>query len=394
MITVEQGFRRVSRDHEAELPAEIVDVLHTRIGAARAEGRDLVRAVAGEDHPTVPEPLHAAALEGVDRRPDDVVLDRLAQHGVEPAADIVFLELLLAVDVPADLEVDPPHVVRLLVQQRGCTRLEPGLEPEPAFGREALGLHADVGDQEAVAEHLALELETHRLAQRRAGSVAGDQPVCFDRIGAVGREDLERNMVTPDVDRLDAVASAYADQRAFLLLGLNLLEQEFLEIGLLQVDEGGVAMALFGQEIELEDLAVVMEDLAEVPHHALVDHRPAAAVAVGDFQRAFGKADRAASCPDALMVVEHQHGHALPAEIKRHCEADRAAADDHDGMADRRFLVLVGIAPVGIEPEGERIAVLQHVRLLGAGYPCRALHISRSRSAVQIRGVSMPRASS
>ena len=46
----------------------------------------------------------------------------------------------IGVGVPAELEVDAPHLVRLLVQQHGLVRVEGRVEPEPALGRE-VGLH-------------------------------------------------------------------------------------------------------------------------------------------------------------------------------------------------------------------------------------------------------------
>ena len=56
-----------------------------------------------------------------------------------------------------------------------------------------------------------------------------------------------------------------------------LAQQQFLEVVLLQVDERRPLVPGFGQQVELEYLALAKEDLAEVPHHAAVHRRLAAA---------------------------------------------------------------------------------------------------------------------
>ena len=111
---------------------------------------------------------------------------------------------------------------------------------------------------------------------------------------------------------------------------------------------------------------------------------------MGDLERAFGKADGAAALADAFVIVQHHHRLATPAEIKGSCETDRSASDDYHRMADRFRRVLIAAACVRVELEGQRISIGQRRRR----HPCSSAHISRSRAAVQMRGVSMPRASS
>ena len=99
------------------------------------------------------------------------------------------LLLGLGVGVPAELEVDAPHAVGLLVQQHALVRVERRVEPEPALGRKVRRVHAHVGDQEAVAEHAALALLADQLAHAGARAVAGHHVVGLERVGAVGRLD-------------------------------------------------------------------------------------------------------------------------------------------------------------------------------------------------------------
>ena len=121
-----------------------------------------MRGIAGEDHAVVHEALEPAALERVDARPLELERDVLAEHAAHARCrTLLRVELGLAIDVPAELEIEPPDVVRLLVQQRRLSARKRRIEPEPAFGGP-LRLHADVGDQEMILEHLAYELETEQ----------------------------------------------------------------------------------------------------------------------------------------------------------------------------------------------------------------------------------------
>ena len=122
-------------------------------------------------------------------------------------------------------------------------------------------------------------------------------------------------MIVPDLDRVYAVLAADLDRSTRGLRGAQPVDEEPLEVGLLEVDEGGELVTMLRQKVELEDLAVAVKDLAEVPDHALVQHRGAAAVAVGDLQRALGKADRPAAHADPLVVVEDHDGDALQPEV-------------------------------------------------------------------------------
>ena len=59
------------------------------------------------------------------------------------------------------LQVYPPNIVRLLVQQAGLPGMKGWIEPEPALHREGGG-HAHIGNQE-----LILELLTHKFKPKQ-----------------------------------------------------------------------------------------------------------------------------------------------------------------------------------------------------------------------------------
>ena len=101
---------------ELEFPAEVVDVLDAAVGAAGAEGRDLVRGVAEEEDAAVAKALHSAAAKAVDGDPFELEFSLGAEHGAQAREDALGALLLLFVDVGAELEVDAPDVVGLFVQ--------------------------------------------------------------------------------------------------------------------------------------------------------------------------------------------------------------------------------------------------------------------------------------
>ena len=166
-------------------------------------------------------------------------------------------------------------------------------------------------------------------------------------------------MVVVNIDGVYAVLAAEFDRRSLSLHLSDPLYKETFKMRLLKVDEGGIAMAFFGEQVELVNPPVVMEHFTKIPDDALVQHRPPAAVAVGDLQRAFCKTDRAAALPHALMIVQKNDRNALEPQVQRSRNANRAAAHHDDRMTNRRRGVLIAAAFVRIEPEGQLIAVIQ-----------------------------------
>src|ERR1700741_3037261 len=100
-----------------------------------------MRGVAGEDDAAMDEAVHAAALELVKRDPFKVELV-MAEHTRDPRPHLLRLLLDQGIGIAAELQVDPPDIVRLLVQQRRAPGMEWRIEPEPALGREFRG-HLD-----------------------------------------------------------------------------------------------------------------------------------------------------------------------------------------------------------------------------------------------------------
>ena len=162
-------------DEGGKLPRQILGVLNAGIGAAGAERRHLMRGIADEDHPIMHEAVEAAAIEGVDRDPFQLVGMR-RQHFVETRTDPLRLLLGDRVGIGTKLQIDAPDVVGLAVHQRRLAGMEGRREPEAALGRN-IRRHAHVGDQEFVLEGDAGEVEAKKAANGRARAVSGDQPV-------------------------------------------------------------------------------------------------------------------------------------------------------------------------------------------------------------------------
>ena len=131
---------------------------------------------------------------------------------------------------------------------------------------------------------------------------------------------------------------------------LRALGQIAFDVILLEIDERRTRMAGFGQQVERVDQFVLKEHLADVPAHALLDHRVAAAEAVEDFERAFGKADRARSAGERVVVVDEHGAHALLGQIDRCGKPDRPRADHDDRINGGRVGVVIGGALV-VEPQ-------------------------------------------
>ena len=249
-----------------------------------------MRGVAGKDDALMDEAREAAALKAVDRNPFELEIG-MAEHAADAWDDPLGTALIVGIGIGAELKVDAPDVVRLLVQQRRLSGVERRVEPEPAFGREC-SRHFDVGDQKPILECFALERETQHVATRRTCAVAAHEPVAAQTIGTFRRFDRNRRSVGALLDACHAVAPSEIDGFVFHDGAGKLL----LHVVLLQVDEGRHLVPALGQQVELVDLAVGEEHPALVPDDAFFQH------AVGDAEfdrrsRAFASTSRCRGCP-------------------------------------------------------------------------------------------------
>ncbi|KAI1690661.1 hypothetical protein Ddc_24800 [Ditylenchus destructor] len=356
-IAVEQRLRRSTLNDRGQLPHQVVGVLDAAVGAARAKRRDAVGRVAREQHAAVAEAVlrmqakvytlaQTSSMSGTAPSPP-AAIEALAHQRAHARQDALGLLLQLGIGVPAELEVDAPHAVGLAMQQHALAGVKGRVEPEPALGGEGRA-HAHVGDEEAVLEAAAVALLADQLAQQGARAVAGDDMIGAQRVGAVGRFDLERDMIAALVEADDAVMPAQVDQRQLE----RALDQEALDVVLLQIHEGRTLMAGLAEQVELVDLLVAEEDAAHAPGHALVDDALAAAQPVEDLQRPLGEAQRARSHREPAVVVQQHDGHALQREVDGGAQSHRARADDDHRMTRGLAAlvgVLIGAAAMGID---------------------------------------------
>ena len=311
-IAVEQAVRRLAVKDQLELPAQVVAVLDSRVGAARADEKD--QAVA--------ELLHAAALEGVDAYPFKIEFAAATEHGPDPGNDLFRLLLLLRVRLPAELEIDAVDVVGLAVQEHRLPRMEGRIEPEPALGGK-FGLHHHVGDQETVGKDPAFAVQVHHAPDRAARAVGDDQPVGSERVGAIRRFDLECRSVFRQRNRNHLVPEAQIEIGQFA----GAPDQEFLEVVLLQVDHSRTLVVGLRQQVEVVDIILAKEGTADVPAHALVHAGIADAEAVEYLERALGIANAARANRNGIVIVEDDDRHARLRQIDRRRQADRSGAD-------------------------------------------------------------------
>ena len=145
-------------------------------------------------------------------------------------------------------------------------------------------------------------------------------------------------------ERGHLVAPAQVDVRQLP----DAIDQIGLGIELLQVDEGRPLVAVFRQQIELIELRLAVKNLADAPHHALVDHALADAEPVPEFERALGKADRPRALADPVRIVEQHDGLAALRQIDRQRQPHGARADHDDRVFGevRTHPILVGVAAI------------------------------------------------
>ena len=268
-----------------------------------------------------------------------------AEHLAQAAVDIGRLLLFLGIGVAAELDIDADDIVGLAMQQYRIGRMKGWVEPEaPLLGQ--LALEADIGDQELVAEDLAFIGQSHQVANRTAHPVAGHDIVRRQRVASVGRLDLDRGAIDALGNAHDLVTETHVDRR----LGQAAVVEEFLDVILLQIDEGREFLVWIGLQTEAVDRVFAMIDLALLPGDALLDHALGQAEAIPDFQRVLGLADRAAAQTHRIVLVEDNGRHAAQRQTERQRRTGEPRPHDDDGRTLARTLggTAVGIVLVSV----------------------------------------------
>ena len=302
------------RSTSVELPDEIVGILEAAVRAARAERAHDVRGIAGEQHAAVAEMLHAPALERVDARPFDLEFARRARASRAAAAGCAPAASRLSGSASQPSWKSTRHTSSACrCSSADWFGMERRIEPEPALGRE-IGLHVDVGDQEAVAEHLPFRTRARASAApgcaRRRTTI---EPVARERVFAVAawrrrRRRRRRPARTPMTLFFQRRSSVGSSPRA--------LDEELLEPVLLQVDERRPAMARSRAAGRTGTTSSSRKNtLPTFQPMPLSTIRCAAAEPVEDLERALRIADRA-------------RAHATPCRRRRARPRERRAARD------------------------------------------------------------------
>ena len=176
--------------------------------------------------------------------------------------------LLVRVGTGPELQIDAIDVVGLLVQQRRVAGVERRLEPEPAFARK-VRLHLDIADEEAFLELAALEVQDQ--GRRGCGTWHRRRRGRSARRSRRARPASRLETVAPSA--CGVIATALFFQRRSIRSGKIRapLDQVLLDIILLQIDEGRHLVAGLGQQVEVVDFPVAVEQAADLPGHALGD---------------------------------------------------------------------------------------------------------------------------
>src|SRR5690606_28008673 len=122
-----------------------------------------MRGVARENDVPMPERIHAFASKSVNADPFQFEAGFMPEKCLYAGHHLFWLYLFNGIRIPAQLEVDPPDIVRLTVQQHRLIRVEGRIEPEPALGGK-VSLHLDVGDKESIVKDAAMAFLPQHLA--------------------------------------------------------------------------------------------------------------------------------------------------------------------------------------------------------------------------------------
>ena len=343
MVAVQQGGRCIATHHGLEFPGQVVAVLHPGVGATRPKWRYLVRCIANEHHAAMAHLVHTAAGKLVNRYPLQFKLHMRAQHGLNAGNHFLRLLFFRRVCIPAQLKVDAPHVVALLVQQHALAAVKRGVKPEPALRGEVRFLHHHVGNQKAVLKEVPGKVGTRHAPGVAVGTVGGNQPGSFHFKNAIRCFDGQSSVVTVLLQAGQLVLPAQVHQGR----GCAGCDQLFLQVVLLQVDHGRHLVSGLGQQVELVGQAVAKEDLTHFPLNAPVCKTLAHAQPVPYFEGALGVAHGTRADAHRVVVIQHHDGLPAAGAVQRQCQPDRAGTDDDNRLTFHFAAQLLRALPVG-----------------------------------------------
>ena len=82
----------------------------------------------------------------------------MAQHAFNARTHHIGPPFMFCIGIGGKLQIYPPDIIGLLVQQAGLPRMKGRVKPEPALNREGR-CHAHIGNQELIFNLLTHEIQ-------------------------------------------------------------------------------------------------------------------------------------------------------------------------------------------------------------------------------------------
>ena len=140
-----------------------------------------MRRIACKNHTSVTEIPDASTVKFIETNPLHFRFNLITKHPAYTPHHVFRARFLLGICFQTYLEIEPPNVIRLHVQQsRGRIR-ECWRKPETAHRRH-VGLCLDVRYQKLVIKSASLEFKTQRFSAKTSRSVCSDQPITIHLI--------------------------------------------------------------------------------------------------------------------------------------------------------------------------------------------------------------------
>ncbi|AAQ59476.1 hypothetical protein CV_1802 [Chromobacterium violaceum ATCC 12472] len=164
------------------------------------------------------------------------------------------------------------------------------------------------------------------MAHKGSDTIARHQPVAMDLIAALVGCDIDNGAARLALNACNAMPPAEFDQ-ARCQAGID---QPLLQIVLLKIDEGRVLVPRLRQIIELEQLPVSVQHLAQMPTDAFFQQLLAQTQPSQYFQTALGKNNRTRSIRNLVILIDHQRAHPPPSQIQsQHQPHQPRTSDDN-----------------------------------------------------------------
>ena len=262
-VAVQQCIARPAPDHAGEFPADVLGIRKAVIQPPHTKNRHDMGAVPDKEHAPISVIIQCERIGRIDAPPFQfpiAIIPKIGEHSRDGRPDITLVNRGGLVFAVAQLIVDAPNILGLLMHQNGSTAPTIRVKQCTPDCRVVM-VHLHIRNHITPLEILTLQTQPPHLPHGTARAIRGQHPFRRELIAAERITHREFHTVFGVLDASDFTLPARFNQR----LTANRIPQILLDILLLQIIHRAVFLARAVRHHEFKDLLPAIETAPRGP---------------------------------------------------------------------------------------------------------------------------------